>query len=282
MKDNLRSAQPIGKGLALLSRPNDFLYAGSLVAITSQFYRHSWPQTGAAVLIMFSIYTIAVSYNNLQDYEIDKVNARHDNPLVSGMITPQIIKIYMLFLSVITILNLFYVSSIVVTLSVVLYMILLSFYSSKTFNIQARGIWGLILLSVCYGIIPILIGLGGSGVTESVIKALVIQPWLFIPILLAKDYKDLKGDKKFNKKTFLLRHGQRATYYLALVVGLFLLISILFLVVYFNVSKVSILFTIIYLLNVLYIHKNKAKVAPFFKRLSFICMILISSTLLVL
>jgi 4-hydroxybenzoate polyprenyltransferase len=86
-------------------------------------------------------------------------------------------------------------------------------YSSPPIRISARGGLASFLLPAGYVAFPYLVGL--FTVQESISAeqlVLLAGLWVaFIGRILLKDFRDVEGDAMFGKRTFLLRHGRRAT-----------------------------------------------------------------------
>jgi 4-hydroxybenzoate polyprenyltransferase len=176
-------------------------------------------------------YIHATSINDYADYEIDKINLglEKDRPLVQGQLPASSLwKIHGLSL----------VAAIILSLSLGYKAVLLTIcllaagyaYSLKPFRISDRGISAQFLLAATYVYYPLSLGYWVS-------KPQASYPWLlsfglycaFVARLLLKDFRDVKGDKKFKKMTFLLRRGVTTTIYTSL---LFWILASLFIVIY--------------------------------------------------
>jgi 4-hydroxybenzoate polyprenyltransferase len=86
-------------------------------------------------------------------------------------------------------------------------------YSVRPVRLADRGAVASVMLPACYVAVPYLIGLLARGhrVTAADL-ALAGGLYLgFIGRILLKDFRDVRGDALFGKRTFLVRHGRRAT-----------------------------------------------------------------------
>ncbi len=85
-------------------------------------------------------------------------------------------------------------------------------YSLRPIRVSDRGIAAQYLLAFAYTYFPLSLGYWSSAANYSF-------PWLlsfgifssFIARLLLKDFRDVRGDRQYGKKTFLLRHGPKIT-----------------------------------------------------------------------
>lgn len=151
--------------------------------------------------------------NDIADYDIDKVNLKgaSDRPLVNGGITKH--QLWWLqgacgVLAIIAALPLG-LYALVVTLLVVIYNYA---YSFRPFRITDHTLLAPVTLAAAYTFQPFTLGFASAGTTAP-------YPWLlalaiyfgFLARLLLKDFRDVKGDAKFGKRTFLLRYGPTAT-----------------------------------------------------------------------
>ena len=74
----------------------------------------------------------------------------------------------------------------------------------------AKGVIALLVLPACYVAVPYLLGLlaSGAGVRASDLPLLAALYVGFIGRIILKDFRDLRGDALFGKRTFLVRHGR--------------------------------------------------------------------------
>lgn len=151
--------------------------------------------------------------NDLADYEIDKVNLKgsHDRPLVSGDVSRR----QLWWVQAVAGLLAFGLSwllgtpAMIVTLAVALYNYA---YSFRPLRITDRTILSPLTLAAAYTFQPFTLGYAAAGHAMA-------YPWLlalaiyfgFLARLLLKDFRDVKGDAKFGKQTFLLKYGSVVT-----------------------------------------------------------------------
>ena len=98
-------------------------------------------------------------------------------------------------------------------LIVVLGLILSAAYSLRPFRVCERGVLAPLLLPACYVAVPFLLGVDAARrpVTGSELVVLGGLYLGFIGRIVLKDFRDVRGDALFGKRTFLVRHGRRAT-----------------------------------------------------------------------
>jgi 4-hydroxybenzoate polyprenyltransferase len=86
-------------------------------------------------------------------------------------------------------------------------------YSLPPARLCARGVVASLLLPLGYVVVPFLVGaltvshsIGGR--QAALLAGLYVA---FIGRIMLKDFRDVKGDEMYGKRTFLLRHGREAT-----------------------------------------------------------------------
>jgi 4-hydroxybenzoate polyprenyltransferase len=86
-------------------------------------------------------------------------------------------------------------------------------YSLRPVRLADRGAVAALVLPACYVALPYLLGLTatGSAVRPRDLLMLFGLYTGFIGRILLKDFRDVRGDALFGKRTFLVRHGRRAT-----------------------------------------------------------------------
>jgi 4-hydroxybenzoate polyprenyltransferase len=199
------------KRLARLSRPQNILYPGLLASITCYILTSSLPNAIACYVYIFTLYSFAVTYNNSIDKETDLLNRRIDNPFINHELPMHIVRNFLIcILFTFLVVQLFLNQPISILLGL-LFIFLGYIYSNSRVSIQSRGWWSPLLLAVCYGSIPAVLGLSQKDALFSVaiIQIILLQIVILLPVLLAKDYKDLVGDRKTGKKTPLVLYGEK-------------------------------------------------------------------------
>jgi 4-hydroxybenzoate polyprenyltransferase len=158
-----------------------------------------------------------------------------------------------------------------------LYALLLVAYSSPHIKLQARGILASIVLSVCYGTLPLFLGWTQQRTPNLqfyVLAALLIM--LMLPSLLAKDYKDLVGDRKTGKNTLLVRHGPTVVMRVSALILILAFITSVLAYFQFNWPPVIILLVVVYSLCVSILHHKRGKTGGYFLRLPQLLVLIIS------
>jgi len=92
-----------------------------------------------------------------------------------------------------------------------LFLVITLVYSVPPITLEKRGFFAQIGLAIATVLIP---GYGGAVyafgsflIPINIILSLITFTSLFSFVLIIKDFKDVEGDKKYNKKTFVLRIG---------------------------------------------------------------------------
>lgn len=207
----------IGQRLALLARPQNALYSVLLAMGCAIVAQASVMRVVTCGLAIGSLYACAAAYNNRQDIATDRINKRHDNPLLRGGISDRVLAIF-LWANVLGLVILQFFLRQPASLAItVLYGVLLAAYSHPRLQLQARGWWATASLTCCYGAIPLALGLAQASVVRwhFVLLFAGLQLVLLAPISLAKDYKDEPGDRATGKNTPLVRYGAQTVRWVA-------------------------------------------------------------------
>lgn len=171
---------------------------------------------GVGLILFVSMYGIVALQNDINDTATDRINKRHDIPYSRGHLSEMELLRTMLVLSIVAT-----ASGVVLNYQVLawvgLYLLLGYFYSGPA-NIKSRGIYAALLLGICYGAMPWLIGASVTGQIGE-INLLIVAFISFIfssGIIVIKDFKDVVGDRITHKNTLLVIRGAQYTrgYYL--------------------------------------------------------------------
>lgn len=164
-------------------------------------------------LVIASWFLNATAMNDLADVEIDKVNLEgaRGRPLVSGLATPRTLRWFAAGAATASLLaawSLDWRAAVVVAACLALS----AAYSLPPLRISARGGLATILLPLGYVSLPYLVGVFAVGDPSR--DALVLMAGMYVVFagrILLKDFRDVRGDDLYDKRTFLLRHGTPAT-----------------------------------------------------------------------
>ncbi len=195
---------------------NLYLLTGMLMAIIAGGDISSWS---------FAVYFLACSsilafwyingsaLNDIADVDIDKINLKGDKerPLVVRSADLSVVQQVAIGSAALALLISFELS--LYHLAICGGLLLLNrLYSNKPARISRRGGLAPLLLPLGYVFLPF--SLGYLSVTSGISsEALFVLGGLYLHFLsriILKDYRDVKGDKAFGKKTFLLNRGNRA------------------------------------------------------------------------
>jgi 4-hydroxybenzoate polyprenyltransferase len=168
---------------------------------------------GVVLVIVFAFVLCSVACNDLADERIDRVNlATGSRPLVTGMATRRDLRLVAAVAAAVA-LGVggslgpvpFAVTAAGLALGVA--------YSLPPVRIADRGAIASLTLPACYVGVPYLLGYTSAGVGFDAPAALTLAGLYlgFVARLLLKDFRDVRGDAMFGKRTFLVRHGRRVT-----------------------------------------------------------------------
>lgn len=174
-------------------------------------------------------YVAATTVNDIADAEIDRVNhpAGRGRPLVRGTATPRDLWILNAVAAVVALAA----GTVVGWRGLVVVAVSLTIgyaYSVRPLLLSYRPYSATPVLAVAYVLAPYAHGLALAhvwpGRRDAVFAAALFA--LFMARIVLKDFRDLVGDRRFGRRTFLIRHGKPVTCLVsaaALVLGTFLL-----------------------------------------------------------
>lgn len=188
-----------------------FFIIGYLITASRYSFNPDWVMGFVAVSIW---YINATSINDLADEEIDKINLKHDKerPLVDSNKNRSAVKKIYYASTLLVLLVCAYFGAKALILGALM-LVLNYIYSMPPIRVSYRGVWAPLTLPLGYVLYPYLLGFFASGnIWQNRYYILLFGLYFaFVGRIFLKDYRDVKGDKKFGKLTFLVRHGNRAT-----------------------------------------------------------------------
>jgi 4-hydroxybenzoate polyprenyltransferase len=168
---------------------------------------------GWAFIILVAWYINAASTNDYADREIDKINLKgaKNRPLLDSHIPRGSIITVQVTSALISI----FISAIYGVSAIILTVIILGLnyaYSFWPFRIKDRAGLPQLILPLAYVAYPLSLGYWSTHSDQA-------YPWLlagglylgFVARLFLKDFRDVIGDKKFGKNTFIIQYGNHAT-----------------------------------------------------------------------
>lgn len=166
----------------------------------------------ALILVVFAI-VHANSINDYADRQIDEINLRHagDRPLVTGDLSNKEFWFLHFVSGTITLLlSVFFgVLAIIMTIGLIINDYI---YSLKPFRLTDRTFTSPLILAFWYTYYPLSLGFWSANGKTAYPWILSIGIFLaFVARMLLKDFRDVRGDKKFGKITFLIRYGAKTT-----------------------------------------------------------------------
>jgi 4-hydroxybenzoate polyprenyltransferase len=166
-----------------------------------------------AMFVLIAWYIHAASSNDYADRKIDAINLKgaKDRPLVTKSLSFRKLWTIHYVAGVIALM----LSSYYGLQGVILTAIVLALdyaYSFRPFRITDRGALSQLMLPIAYAYYPFSLGYWSTATDNPYPWLLVTGLYIgFVARLFLKDFRDVKGDSKFGKRTFLLRHGRRVT-----------------------------------------------------------------------
>lgn len=170
-----------------------------------------------AVVIGFLLFSVAC--NDLADEAIDRINLPGRRPLSAGVVTRRqftIIGLVAGCLALAASVMLGWLGALITATG----MLISAAYSVRPVRLAERGALATLLLPSCYVAVPFLLGLVAAGraagrpggIVQLADLALLAGLYLgFIGRILLKDFRDVRGDALFGKRTFLVRRGRGPT-----------------------------------------------------------------------
>jgi 4-hydroxybenzoate polyprenyltransferase len=173
-----------------------------------------WHALGEVLVVVFGYLLFSVACNDIADEAIDRVNLPRDRrrPLVAGTANRRDLTVVGLAAATAAV-------AVSATLSwpavlvTVAGLLVSAGYSLRPVRLADRGAVASLVLPACYVGVPYLLGILAVRDRPQP-RDLVLLAGLyvgFIGRILLKDFRDLRGDALFGKRTFLVRHGRRWT-----------------------------------------------------------------------
>ena len=168
----------------------------------------------AGIVALCASYVVATSLNDVFDLEVDRINhpTARDRPLVTGAASTRQLLLMAAALALAALL----VSSVsgwLGTAVIVTSLCLNVAYSVPPVRLCARPVPAPLVLGIAYAGLPYALGLSASGATPGWRDARLAACFVLLMAgrMLLKDFRDLRGDRAFGKRTFLLAYGKKAT-----------------------------------------------------------------------
>ncbi|KUL46064.1 hypothetical protein ADL22_11165 [Streptomyces sp. NRRL F-4489] len=180
--------------------------------------------TGQALVPVIAFLMFSVACNDVADERIDRINLPGDRrrPLVSGGIGPNGMRVVAVVCAVVALAGGLLVSPWAAAVTAV-GLAISAAYSLRPVRIADRGVLASLTLPACYVAVPFLVGRLAAGAEAGAwagaggrpgARELLLLAGLyvgFIGRILLKDFRDVRGDALFGKRTFLVRHGRVPT-----------------------------------------------------------------------
>ena len=168
----------------------------------------------AGIVALCASYVVATCLNDVFDLEVDRINhpTAPDRPLVSGSASPR----QLLLIAAALALTALVASAATGWLGPAVIVASLGLnvaYSVPPVRLCARPVPAPLVLGIAYAGLPYGLGLSASGATPGWQDARLVACFVLLMAgrMLLKDFRDLRGDRAFGKRTFLLAYGKKAT-----------------------------------------------------------------------
>ena len=284
MTQALIDAVKTGRSLAKGSRAQNIIYSGLLATIVAYEQHSTIARALLCYLLIMILYAVATNFNNISDLQTDRLNKRKDNPYInSSTLKLKAFRpfIYLCLICVVLIqFGMEQPQTIIITL---LYLALSYTYSDSFFKIKSKGLLGTILLCVCYGSLPLLLGLyqGVSIKSTLLVELAIFTGFSILPLVLAKDYKDYKGDVLTQKVTPLIQFGSKRLYKLSITISLLVVFSYFVIGIKYSSNELIIIFvSVVYLLLIRKLHKESGKISTTYRNALTLILILMPISIL--
>lgn len=202
--------------LVLLVRPPVFLLFAAYTALGAAAAGHADDRLllARALLPVAAFLVFSVAVNDLADERIDRVNLPGDprRPLVAGGALRGEMTLVAAVSAALALGGGFLLGP-AAGLTVVAGLCVSAAYSLGPVRLADRGALAALVLPACYVAVPYLLGrLPAAGLPHG--RGLLLPLGLYVGFvgrILLKDFRDVRGDALFGKRTFLVRHGRVAT-----------------------------------------------------------------------
>lgn len=169
-----------------------------------------------AVLALAFWYLNGTCINDLADEDIDKINLKDapSRPLINHKTSRRTLWLLALAGGVFS-LACAYAISLPAFILLCAALALNWVYSMPPVRVSYRGVIAPLLLPMGYVALPFLLGLfSADGKLDGFSSVLLAGMYLsFVGRIVLKDLRDVEGDKKYGKKTFIVRYGKQKTMY---------------------------------------------------------------------
>ena len=202
--------------LIILARPALVILVGLFAAagLAQAGHPNDARLLAKALTTVVATLLFAVAVNDLADERIDRVNLPADTrrPLVAGTGTRRDMTIVAATSAALALgasFTLHWPAPIVVAAGLAF----TAAYSLRPIRIAERGVIAPMLLPAGYVAVPYLLGIFAVRASAHRVDLLLLAGLYagFVGRILLKDFRDVRGDALFGKRTFLVRHGRRAT-----------------------------------------------------------------------
>jgi 4-hydroxybenzoate polyprenyltransferase len=158
-----------------------------------------------ALVVVLLIHGATTMWNDLEDVVVDKRN-HVTTILTEGYVTRRTVWRWVVAQLVIAGMLLYFLTPVSIV-GVILLGLLGWQYNAKPLQLSRRPIASMVVLSLSYGLLPLLVGAGQGYIDANIVMIAIAWTISRVSLSLLKDYKDAVGDAKSDKRTFLLVYG---------------------------------------------------------------------------
>jgi 4-hydroxybenzoate polyprenyltransferase len=167
-----------------------------------------------ALAVVAGFLVFSVSVNDLADVEIDRINlvGHHNRPLVLGLARRRELIVTAIAGAFLALGAAFAIGWPAFLVSLV-GLAISAAYSLPPIRLAGRGAVASLMLPACYVTVPFLTGMALTSQRIGMANLVMLAGLYvgFVGRILLKDFRDVRGDALFGKRTFLVRHGRKAT-----------------------------------------------------------------------
>jgi 4-hydroxybenzoate polyprenyltransferase len=172
---------------------------------------------GLAILLI--LHSLATVQNDIEDFEIDKAN-RRKSVLQNSSLSLSDAKLLVQALAFLALgFALLSTHRRLHVIAITGLLLIAWMYNLNPIRASKKPVMSILLMGICYGALPFIYGyfVAGGKVTAYFLGLAFFFLLVRLSTSIMKDYKDIAGDKAFNKETFYLHYGGKVTAWTSIV-----------------------------------------------------------------
>ncbi len=201
-----------------MTRPLNSIHPLLLLYIGALFVQAPFGHIVGAIILLFLVHSAVTLSNDLNDIDVDAANGRNVSAARLAKGSGGALLVWIVY-GICILVSALYLPMLF-TMLLVAVLVGSWVYNAKPFQLSKRPIGSIVMMALCYGLLPFLAGASlGSPLTPLLLALGIGFALSRASLSILKDYKDAVGDAKHHKKTFLLVYGRtmvrRASVYMA-------------------------------------------------------------------